>query len=318
MDTNRPVARILAIAAAAVSLIAAGSAPVRAAEAEGEVPFEKLLELNKEALFGGDATVAGDKVTVVFSKPGQFEKAFTGQGMVPASSLKGELNRKILEKPEGGEVESYAVVGGGTANADWVSRFDLGGDLDLRFTARIPNPPPKGAGFNIRLGQTTKGYLQTTFFQSAFLLADKKTVKKAAAPKEYQASPEKWLERKAFLTFTLSWKGGKFSAKMKKEAKEEKDAKEVELLTMDEVGEAPAGKVAFSVQKLRFVITSLTVSGKVSREWCEAQFKELDAKGKLAKAEKVPEKTPEPPPLRKEKKPEDDAASKKKEAEEDL
>jgi len=300
-----------------------------------DAEFAKRFEASKAALFGGSVKLeAGDKVVITFTEAGQFEKAFEGVGMVNPTSLKGEGNRLIIMKPEGGELPGVAIVGRG--NGSWQSRFELSGDVEIKFSLRLSGVPG-GAAFTVSLNQSKKAAIQTSFFQTAALLAGGKPKKKVQAHKEYLGPPEKWLDRKFIHTFTLSTKDGKYAVKMRRELPDPKDIKDVDLLSLDDLGDATAGKIAFGFQKLTFALSSMTISGKIDREWCAAQFDDLEAKavaaalkkektgaekgkGKDAKKEKEEKKdTPPPPPLApRPKKDLSDPEEKKKDSEEDL
>jgi len=199
--------------------------PAGAMSAEEELPIEKLVELNGEAVFGAKARLeGGDRLVVAFDKPGQFEKCFAGRGMKSPDSLKGDLNRKILENPvAGGELQNVAVVGQG--NGQWVSKFDLSGDIDLNFTMRVQAVSNRSQ-FLLTLNQAKKDSLQIfSFFQGAVAYSGGKKVKQAAAPKEFQAPPDKWFDRNALATIHASLKGGSFSLHMKMDAKDPKEGK---------------------------------------------------------------------------------------------
>jgi hypothetical protein len=294
------------------------SLPAGASRAGDEPSLEDLLRLNGEAIFGGPARLeAGDRIVIPLTKPGQFEKCFVNVGksaMVNPESLKGDLNRKILANPNpeaGGEVPNPVIVGKG--DGDWQSKFELSGDVEVRFNLRVP-ALQNGSRLQLRLNQSSKGMLQTgSFFQGAALVSGKKAVKQAQPPKEYQGPPDKWFEKKEIVGIEAVFAKGNFTLKMRKNAKDPKDVVEAELAKIEDA--APAGgKIAFSYNKLTFLISDLTIAGKIDREWIKGQLEELKSKGKLV--EKEPPKEAEPPPLRQPKK--EAPADGKKEEEEDL
>jgi hypothetical protein len=286
----------------------------RTSRAGDEPSLEDLVRLNGEAIFGGAARLeAGDRLVIPLTKPGQFEKCFVGKsGMVNPESLKGEGNRKVLANPEGGEIANQVVVGRG--DGEWQSRFELSGDVEVRFNLRVP-ATQNGSRLQLRLNQSAKGVLQTgSFFQGAALYSGKKVVKQAQpSKKEYQAPPDKWFDKKGIVAIEAVFAKGNFSLKMRKVVKDPKDAAEAELAKLEDA--APAGgKIAFSFNKLTFLISDMTIAGKVDREWLQGQIEELRTKGKLV--EKEPPKEPEPPLLRQPKK--EGSEDGKKEEEEDL
>jgi hypothetical protein len=271
------------------------------AAAEERPPLERLIQLNGERLFGGETHVEGERITVSFKKAEQFARAFEGPGMIRPEDLKG-ANHAMLDKVE-------HPLGAGRGDGEWLSRFELTGDVEATFKLKIPNIQ-KGSQLTLWLNKSQKSALQTSFFQNAALLVGGKARKRVSSGKEFQAPPEKWFEKKEPVGVALSVKGGKFSVRLKKD----------EVLSLDEVTDAPGGRIGFSFHKLSFVVSDLTVSGKFDRAWCEGQIKELDAKGSLAIKEKpAPEPTPQET-RRSLKRDRDggDPAARKKEAEEQL
>jgi hypothetical protein len=213
----------------------------------------------------------------------------------------------------------------------------------------------KGSQFLVRINQTPKSVIQTNFFQEAALVLGGKTKKRSLAPKEFQAPPEKWFDRKALVPIAMSYHDGKFQLKVtaehpkeKEHGKEKEKEKEREKgrdkgkgkdkdrpkdaakdppkdppkdleISLDEAGEAASGKVSFSFRKISFVVSEMTLSGKYDRAWCEEQFKQLDKEKKLVrKAEKPPAGPADQPPRKAAKSEGEEQAEKKKEAEEDL
>ncbi len=331
------------IAVLLLALLAALPPAAQAGAGEEEPSFDELLHLNAQALFGGEASFEKDRVVIHYKKPGQFERAFQGPGMVNPASIKGDVNRKILEKPEGGgEIDQIAVVGRGDGN--WQSRFELSGNIDLSFKIRFSSLQ-RGSQFVLRINQTPKSSIQTTFFQNAMLMVGGKVKKRTVAPKEFQLPPEKCFDKKALAPVSISSSDGKFLLKVKRE--EEKDKakdkekarekakdkekekhkekekdrekpKDVEL-SLDEAGDAAGGKIAFNFAKLSLVIAEMRISGNYDRAWCEEQLKQLDKEKKLVrKAEKPPEEQAPQPPRKAPKKPGEDETARKKDAEEDL
>ena len=293
-------------------------APFLAAE-EARPPFEKLLQLNAAKIFGGEVHIEGDRVTIHFKKPGQFNRAFEGTGIVNPEEIKGEANKKILERPAwddrekkkrkkedggGGAIPNVAVVGRG--DGDWQSRFELSGDVKFAFKLRIP-AIQKEAQLSVWLNKTPKSYIQTSFFQTAVLHWGGRT-KRAAAPKEYQVSPDKWFDKLDLVPVEMLHQMGKFSVKMKGN----------EILAFDEAGDASSGRIALSFRKLAFVLSDVEISGKFDRAWCEGQLKDLEEKKELVSKDPPPPAAAEPPSRKAAKKDGDDKAQKEKDAEEEL
>jgi len=266
--------------------------------AADEPTLESLIDLNGEAIFGTKARLeAGDRITLLFGKGSQFDKSFAGRGMMKPEALVGELNRLILVNPAGeGEIPEVAIAGRGAG--DWSSKFDLSGDLEVRFTMRV-QAIQKGSNFVLFLNQAPKAKTVLEigpFFSRAVLSAGGKK-KQAAAPKDYQA-PDRWFDKNCLVTIAAAFKGGNFTLRMQKATKDPKDAKDVELLKLDDAQAAP-GKVRFVFQNLNFVLSNVTLTGKVDREWVKSQIDALRAKKTLV--EKEAPKPPEPAPLRKKK-----------------
>jgi hypothetical protein len=303
---------------------------------DAEPSFEELLRLNSTALFGGETKIENDRITIAYKKGGQFDRGFQGAGIVNPDSLK-EANKNIL-----GDTKEVAVVGRG--DGEWTSRFDLSGDIALKFKIRMPGIQ-KGSQFILRINQSQKSQIQTSFFQDVALVQGGKPKKRTSAPKEFQSPPEKWLDRKALMDVNMNLHEGKLLLKVSEDpekAKERekereknrekskekgkdkpkdaaKDSPKNLEITLDEASEASGGKVSFSFRKLSFVVSDMTLSGKYDRAWCEEQLKQLDKDKKLVrKAEKPPPSPADLPPRKVPKTEGDEQAEKKKEAEEDL
>src|SRR2546426_5469280 len=154
------------------------------------------------------------------------------------------------------------VAAVGRGDGEWRSRFDLTEDVHVSFKLRIP-AVQKGALLVLRLNQSPKAALQTSFFQEAALVVGGKARKKVAGPKDLQAPPEKWLNKKALLHVDLAYKKGQFTVKVNEHSKEkDKDVKrELASMTVDEAGEAPGGRLDISFRKLSFVISDLKIEG---------------------------------------------------------
>ncbi len=309
--------------------------------AEEEPSFEKLLGLNADKLFGGEVKIEGETVTITYNKPGQFEKGFEGNGTVNPDAVKGHA-RKLFDKPEGGgEMDHIALAARG--DGEWISRFELSGAVRMSFNLRIP-AFQKGSQVSVRLLESAKGFHQATVAPGTLLAAAKG--KKKPAPASF---PETFFDAKALVSVLLSSGDGKFTAHLKKrgeagdrkgrggkrgkrekkegqEKAEEKDkdaGKDRETLdheiVLDDADAPASGKIRVSFSKMTMAMTNVQISGKVNRAWCEAQFKDLEAKNLLVLKEKAP---PEPPdgkrPRLAAKKEQDTPEQRKKDSEEEL
>src|ERR1041385_5102500 len=241
---------------------------------EERPPLPELLRLNHEKIFGGDVGDVGpDHATVKFTKGSQFEKGFTGTFVSP-DAVKGDVNRRILkEKPDGKEekdIPNPTCVA--RQNGDCQSRIEVKGGLALEFKMRVPNCG--NGAFTVSFVRG-KNSVQVSNFQSAMLVSSGKK-KRAVAPKEMQAPPDKWFDKNRSVKFWMGTQDKKFVVKMN----------DKEVLAIDEGAEACAEKVVLSARNLTLVLSDLTISGSLDPAWCEAQVKDLEAKGLLVLKEK--------------------------------
>jgi len=282
------------------------------AAGEERPPFEKLFDLNSEKVFGGKAKLEGDRVTIEFTKSGQFSRGFEGTGMLKLEDIKG-LNRDIIDKA--GQREGKPAVASNGEQGEWQSRFELSGDVSLSFKITV-RPPQRSSQFVVWLNRGSKGALQSSFFQSAALVSGGK-VKKTVASKEIQGTPDKWFDPRTSFYADLSVKEKAFTVKAAKQPKEDKDKLEMkESTVLDDIGDANSGRIVFSFKKLGFVLSNVKVSGKIDLEWVKKQLQELEDKGDLVLKE-APASV-QPPTRKSLEKAEDEKAKRRKEAEVDL
>ncbi len=312
--------------------------------AEEVPPFEKLLGLNAQKLFGGEVKIEGEAVTIIYNKPGKFETGFEGNGSVNPDDVKGH-SRKLFEKPEGGgELDHIALAGRG--DGDWTSRFELVGPVRMTFNLRIP-AFQKGSQVSFRLLDSGKWFQQATVAPNTLLAMTKGRKKPSAA-----SFAETFFDPKALVAVQLTSGEGQFKASLKKrgeggerrgkggrggkrgkaekkegqEKAEEKDndaGKDKEPFVHEVVlddPDAPAScKIRVSFSKMTMAMTNVQITGKISRSWCEAQLKELEAKNLLVLKEKPAEEAPAGKrPRLAAKKEEETPEQRKKESEEEL
>lgn len=303
--TSLTLNRTLRWTLAALGLLVPGRSPAE----EGRPPFEQLLKLNSEKVFGGEAQLGeGDRVTIHYKK-GQFSRALLGTGVVDPEETKSSDHKKILEgipkKRRGGREHDAVPAVLGVNQGDWQSRFELSDDVTFKFQLWIRTAMP-GSQLTVWMNKGAKSQIQTSFFQNAVYSGGGKT-RRASAPKEYQGPPEKLFDRHERVPVEMSYKQGAFSVKMGEE----------EVLRIDDAAEARSGRLAFSFRKLTFALTDVEISGKIDRSWCEARFNELDSKGALVVKEA--QRVDGSPPLRKSaKKESDEKATREKDAEKEL
>jgi len=288
------------------------SGPTSLTAAEERPPFEKLFDLNCEKIFGGKAKLEGERVTIEYTQSGQFSRGFEGAGMVKLEDLKGHNHAIVDQAAQAGGKPAIASNG---EQGEWLSRFELSGEVSLSFKITF-RPPQRSSQLVISLNRGSKGALQTSFFQSATLISGGK-VKKTVASKEIQGPPDKCFDPRINVHGQLSVKDKKFIVKTGKQPKDDKEKLDLkESVVLDDIGDATSGHIAFSFRKLGFVLSSMTISGKVDLAWVKKQLEDLEDKGDLVLKE--PAAAIQPPTRKSLEKAEDEKAKRKKEAEVDL
>jgi hypothetical protein len=296
MVSNRhlPARRLGLLGFALLVSVSSRSLAPRAAEADP--PFEKLLELNAQAVFGGETTLNAKEGRVVIRFPGKglFHQAFTvaggkGRGFFSdvAEVKDGAMRKVLIEGAESG----FSVVGRDAGRA--VSRFELADDIRLSFKLKIPSLPANAA-LSITVNQLdARSFLQSSFFQDIVWSDAGKRKRKATELKAYAGNPSKWFNQKSpGVPFEIVFKEKKLAISMTGKSEKEKDKDEVVELVKQEGIENPArGKIVIDFRGMSFLISDLVVEGKYDRSWVETDLARLKKEGKL----KVKDAEPEAP-----------------------
>ena len=243
-----------------------------------ELPFEKLVEINSRAIFGGKAKVRGEDVELTFSADGEVKAGFEGTGIIDSKSpeMTGSNRKFIRLKDKKNKDEEEQLLPGlcaaGVGEGAWVSRFTLAGSPWVQMTFRIPNLIGVQSAFKMRVNWNKGAGIETNFFQTVSTLSSgKPKATKTTSLPEYKGPPLDWFPRKGpGVKVEFGVRGGKAQVRL--------DGKEI--ASMAKVGDK-GGKVALTYAKLLFTIQDLKVSGKLDRPWCEKRIEELKASGKL-------------------------------------
>jgi hypothetical protein len=251
---------------------------------ESAPPLARLLELNKEELFGGDATIAGDRVVIKFPGKGSFGRAFLAKGFVgDPSEIKGAKNKEAYLDKKPGELSCVGTDGGSA-----ISKFELADDFNISFKLKIPTLLPQGM-INFRVNQQERSFVQTSFFTDLTVVENGKPKKsKLTASQQFQGLPSKWFDRKdeAGLGVEIIFKDKKLSVFLtykptggRKE--KEKERKREEIVYQEGLEAPSSGKLAIIFSKVSFGLYDLSIDGKVNRDWAEKEIQRLKDEGKL-------------------------------------
>ena len=256
-----------------------------AATASAEPPFERLLEFNSSALFGGKAKVTGDQVVVTFDADGDMVAGFEGKGIIDSKNetMKGK-NRDfiIIDKPKDGpEVLVPGLCALGLGDGTWTSKFPLAGETWVEFGMRVPNLIAATSNIRVRVNWDKDSGYETNFFKSvAYLSSGTVKASQPTTLPEYKGPASDWFPRKnraSVLRVGFGFRNGKCVSQI--------NSKETASLAK---AFDKGGRVSFRFSKLTFTIDNLKVSGKLDRKWAEKRIEELKASGALLRAAPPP------------------------------
>jgi len=244
-------------------------------------PFDKILELNGAALFGGKITLKGERLEIVYDQQGQLPVGFEGAGILDTNSptLSDSFKDMIKDIP--------GLVAFGLGRGMWTSRFPLAGEVWVEFGMRVPNLIGAKSYLGVRVNWNDRkrtGY-ETGFFQTISPVSGGRPRGKQRSPlKKYQVLPHRWFPRgePTSLRVAFGMREGSLVAQIK--------SQDVVKLSAKKVRDR-GGKVAFVFNELTYTIDNLRIRGKVDRDWCQEQFAELKKAGKLKRPP-----PPVPPP----------------------
>jgi hypothetical protein len=254
-----------------------------AAATEKEPPFEKLLELNSEALFGAKIALKDGRFTLKLEGGGSFDRGFQQpgrprerQGFFGVEDKIHPLMREKLLKEAAGKFSFAGLVTGSA-----LSNFDLQDDYKVSFKIRIPDLAP-GGRFSMTFNHDgRRGLVQTEFFQE--LLHLRRGSKKGAArtrDARFAGPPTKWFPTASKgVPVEIEFKNGRLAVRMT--IKEKDKDEQVEVVVLEGIDEPTSGKLGFSFDKLSFLITDLSIEGKLPRQWVQQELDRLRQSGKL-------------------------------------
>jgi hypothetical protein len=281
--------------------------PPPAKEASKEPPLRRLMELNARELFGGDAQVKGDRVTIRFPGKGSFARGFRvgkGRGKGFVSDINDLRDGSVKTQLTGGIGTAFSCAGLDGDSA--MSVFEMADDFSIRFQLKIPFLAPQ-AQFTVRINdRDSRNYIQTNFLQDIAAMEDGKKRQARTNNQVYAGSPGKWWEArsKGTIPVQITFKDGKVTVscgagdlghgqkgggKGRGRGKEKaKDGPEVvELVSLEGFEKATGGKIRFGFQNLSLCMANLAIDGKYDRAWAESQIAKLRKEGKLKVSEPV-------------------------------
>jgi len=243
-------------------------------------PFDKILELNGPAMFGGKVTLKGEQLEILYNQEGQFPVGFEGDGMLDTKSPTLSEAFKAMIKGTTG------LVVFGLGKGSWTSRFPIAGDVWVEFGMRVPNLIGSQSNLKVRINWNDRkryGY-ETGFFTSiSYLSRGRPKGRKPTALKKYQVLPHRWFPRtEGSLRVAFGIRNGALVSQI--------NSKDIVKLSAKKVKDK-GGKIAFVFSELTYTIDNLKIRGKVDRKWCVENLAELKKAGKL----KVPPPPPPPP-----------------------
>lgn len=274
-------------------------------QASSEPPLKKLLELNARELFGGEAQVKGERVTIRFPGEGSFARGFRvgkghGKGFVSnVNDIRDGAVRKQLTQGIGAAF-SCAGLDGDSA----MSVFEMADDFSVRFKLKIPFLAPQ-AQFSVRINdRDSRNYIQTNFLQDIAAMDGGKKRQARTGNQVYAGSPAKWWEARSRGTIPvqIAFKDGKVTVSCgagdpasaqrgrgrgRGRGKEKgKDGPElVEMVSLEGFEKATSGKIRFAFQNLSLCMADLVIDGKYDPRWAESQIAKLRKDGKLKLSE---------------------------------
>ncbi len=276
---NSPSIRTNVTAAlAAVALLGASAAISPSIAADPA--FDRLVEANASALFGGHLKLEkNDRFTLTFHT-GHFEKGFAckprgrGQILSDPTELKSPVYRKVLIDGHKGEF-SFVTTGGGTA----LSKFELANDYTMSFRLRAPRLA-SGAKLDLSFNRTGKSYIRTRFFQDLSVTGAKRAQAKTSKA-QFSGAPSAWFDQKSpGVPVSIEYRGDKMTIRMGVVEDREKDKyKMVEVVALEGIKDPSKGKIGLVFDKVSFLVSDLRITGKFPREWAEKEIARLrDAK----------------------------------------
>ena len=251
-------------------------------EKEQPPSFARLLELNKDELFGGEATIGGDHVTVKCSGKGAFNRAFLAKGFAAdPAEIKGGKNREAYLDKKPGELSCVGTDGGSA-----ISKFELADEFNISFKLKIPTLLPQGT-ITLRMNQQdSKNFIQSSFFTDLAVVENGKPKKtKLTSSQHFQGLPSKWFDRKdeKGLNVEVAFKEKKLRISLSHRSKDKEKPKDemLEVVSLEGVESPSSGKLGIFFNKVSFGVYDLSIDGKINRSWAEKEIQRLKDEGKL-------------------------------------
>ena len=258
-----------------------------------EPSLERLLELNAQQIFGGDATVKDGRVTVTYKGKGAFNRGFSsrsggGKGFVSdADEIKNISVRAVLT--DGASDLSFVGLETGSA----ISNFELAEDFSIRFKLKLPTLLP-AAKLTLRWNQKdAKNFIETSFFQNIVVVEKGRARQVTSRDERVAGAPTRWFDQKSDgVPVEMLFKEKKATVLMVPPGGE-KD-KKVEIVSVGGIDSPLGGRIAWSFSRASFLIRELVIEGKFDRTWAEKAIGELRKKGSLKLEEPAAQEPPAP------------------------
>lgn len=252
--------------------------------------LDDLLELNAAELFGGEVKAKDGRVEIRFAGNGLFLEGFTVAGAAAGGSaargfvadekqIKDVATRKILLDGAEGK---FTCLGRESGRA--LSKFELAGDLRIRFRLRIRSVPPT-AQFVVTLNLTdSRNFIRTSFLTDVAIVDSGKVRREQTEKRAFLGPASRWFDtRSAGVGFEIEIKEKKLSTFLLE--KSEDKEKRVELVSCEDLELPTGGKVGFEFRNMTFLMTDLVIEGKPESAWARETLVELKKAGKLKSKE---------------------------------
>ena len=242
--------------------------------------FDELVKLNAEQLFGGKLSRKKDRFTVSFG-PGEFQKGFDYRGRNAIISVPGEVRNESLKRTLlNGATGKFSFAGIGSSKA--TSKFELVDDFRISFLLRA-SKLASSSRIVWTLNKSGRQGIQTNFFTD--IRVNGRRAKRArTSDKRFAGPPSRWFDReskgvpvhllyeKGVVTVRVGVPGG---------GKENQKADLVDVVRLEGVTAPDSGKIGLAFDKVSFLVSDFSISGKFPRAWVEKKLAALEKSGKL-------------------------------------
>lgn len=277
-----------------LGLVVTGTAQSGAVAQDGDGPLlRELLELNGEAIFGGQVHVSNGRMTVAFRGREGFDRGFK----LPLTDGKSGFiadcrdidEREVCQRLVAPVGDTLTVVGLHSGAA--MSRFELVDDFQVSFCLRLEPLSPR-ASFDLAVNRRGKKEFIELKFLHKIRVVSREEGKRTAASKDskFRGPPSTWFDRgaKQGMPFLIRWKDSELTVlTVAKSTGKGSQVAPVEIVSMVGIDAPTRGKIGFRFSGLHVAISSLVVEGKIPEKWVRRQIKKLRKAGTLKEVDPV-------------------------------